>query len=128
MLTQLLANAAKFSPVGKPIEVSVSVGPIDPRETENTKQGLRVCVKDSGIGIEKSLQQRIFEPFFQADSSTTREFGGLGLGLSLAKLYVEAHGGYIWVESTVGAGSTFTVSLPAVAEEIAAYLGEGSEV
>ena len=126
VITHLLANAAKFSPAGKPIEVAISVGPVNPREPVATEgeQGLRVCVRDFGIGIASDQQQRIFEPFFQADSSTTREYGGLGLGLSLAKLYVEAHGGHIWVESQVGSGSAFTVSLPGVAEEIAAYVGE----
>jgi hypothetical protein len=55
---------------------------------------------------------RIFEPFFQVDSSSTREYGGTGLGLTLVKSYIEAHGGRVWVESELGRGSAFTVTLP----------------
>ena len=58
------------------------------------------------------VQSRIFEPFYQADSSSTRQYGGSGLGLTLAKRYVEAHGGRIHVDSTPGQGSTFCVHLP----------------
>ena len=60
--------------------------------------------------------------FFQADQSSTREYGGTGLGLSLAKSFVEAHGGSIWVESEPGNGSIFTLSLPSVADELHAHL------
>ena len=83
--------------------------------------GVRVAVRDTGIGIPADKHVHIFEPFFQVDSSSTREYGGTGLGLSLAKSYVEAHGGYIWVDSEPGKGSTFTVSLPAVPEELEAH-------
>jgi signal transduction histidine kinase len=135
VLLHLLANAIKFSREGGDVIVDIDVGPLCPedrlafslaREQLSGRVGLRVRVRDTGIGIQQSQQARIFEPFFQVDSSTTREFGGTGLGLSLAKLYVEAHGGYIWVDSTLGKGSTFTITLPAVPEDLQAYVARRS--
>jgi signal transduction histidine kinase len=112
--------------------VEWGVGPLEPEDDRgrfgrprldpSTRLGLRISVRDSGIGIPPEKQEHIFEPFFQVDSSSTREYGGTGLGLTLAKQYVEAHGGRIWVESEVGLGSVFTVSLPAVAEDLATHL------
>ena len=72
--------------------------------------------------MEREQLPNIFEPFFQIDSSSTREYGGSGLGLALAKAYVEAHGGRIWVDSTLGRGSTFVASFPAVANDVRAAL------
>lgn len=132
VLIHLVANAIKFSPDGGEVVIDAQVGALSPTDNSTfgspfwVKQlsrrfGVRVCVSDSGIGIPPDKQRNIFEPFFQVDSSSTREFGGTGLGLSLAKSYVEAHGGYIWVESDLGQGSRFTVSLPAVPEELEAF-------
>ena len=70
---------------------------------------LRVTIRDTGIGIASSDLERIFEPFYQVESSHTREFGGAGLGLALVKELSEAHHGRASVVSTVGEGSTFTV-------------------
>ena len=67
---------------------------------------------DNGIGIEKKDRERIFEKFMQADSSASRKYNGTGLGLSLAKEYVELHSGYITLESTPSKGSIFTIHLP----------------
>jgi signal transduction histidine kinase len=118
VLRQLLGNAIKFTPAGGMVTVSWRVGPLWPddelggRAATGTELGVRLSVRDTGIGISPEKQAHIFEPFFQVDSSSTREYGGTGLGLTLVKSYVEAHGGHVWVESTLGVGSTFTVSLP----------------
>jgi PAS domain S-box-containing protein len=99
VITNLLANAAKFGR-GRPILVSVEADPVN------------VClrVSDQGIGIPPESQERVFERFQRAASP--QNFGGLGLGLFIARQIVEAHGGRIQVQSTPGAGSTFTVELP----------------
>ena len=124
VLRQLLANALKFTDSGDRIAVELSVGPLQPDSvTPHGRPGIRIVVRDSGIGISIDQQRDIFEPFFQADSSSTRQYGGTGLGLTLAKRYVEAHGGRIWVDSKPGKGAAFTVALPAVDEEMRAFLG-----
>jgi two-component system, NarL family, sensor histidine kinase BarA len=140
VLMHLIANAIKFTPRGGDVVVAAEVGSlspsdllsaplspppsIDPEELAR-RFGVRVSVRDTGIGISPMAQARIFEPFFQVDQSTTREYGGTGLGLSLAKSYVEAHGGSIWVHSQPSRGSTFTLSLPAVPEDLHDYLTRG---
>ncbi len=73
---------------------------------------MRVAVTDTGIGIPENQVPRIFDRFYQVDSSTTRQFGGTGLGLTLVKRIVEAHGSQVAVESRLGAGSTFAFLLP----------------
>ncbi|TAK11112.1 MAG: response regulator [Anaerolineae bacterium] len=100
---QLLSNALKFSPNGGPVTVTVQRG------RENTAQ---VSVTDNGIGIGKKHLTQIFERFFQVDGSTTRQFGGLGIGLALVREIVTAHGGVVGVESKPEQGSSFHFSLP----------------
>jgi CheY-like chemotaxis protein len=101
ILLNLVSNAAKFTTEG-----FIRVG----AQVENDKVVLSVA--DSGTGIEKEEQARVFEPFMQADASTTREHGGTGLGLTISRSFVELHGGRIWVESAPGQGSTFYFALP----------------
>jgi len=102
VLVNLLSNAIKFAPSGGTISVKVSGAPGE----------VRVAVADSGTGIQPQALAHIFDQFYQAESVSTREHEGLGLGLSIAKGLVELHGGRIWAESTPGAGSTFTFTLP----------------
>ncbi|WP_243684907.1 ATP-binding protein [Methanosarcina barkeri] len=73
---------------------------------------LEIKVSDSGIGLSKEDHERMFMPFIQADFSTTRGYGGTGLGLYIAKNFVDLHGGNIWVESKGEKGSTFIFTLP----------------
>jgi signal transduction histidine kinase len=119
VLFNLVSNAIKFTPEGGKVLLSVGSGSLvrdedlDGDERAPGHRGVRIRVADSGIGIAPEQQVRIFEPFFQVDSSSTREYGGTGLGLTLVKSYVEAHGGRVWVESELGRGSAFTVTLPA---------------
>jgi two-component system, NarL family, sensor histidine kinase BarA len=123
VLRNLLTNAIKFTSDGSDITITLDVGTLKPDGVAREDElGVRLVVKDSGIGISSEEQANIFEPFFQVDSSSTRQYGGSGLGLTLAKRYVEAHGGHIWVDSEPGQGSVFTVSLPAVADELRAFL------
>ncbi|WP_437809511.1 ATP-binding protein [Sorangium sp. So ce1078] len=99
----LLSNAVKFTPKGGKIDVLL----------ERVNSHVEITVHDSGIGISPEFLPQIFERFRQADASTTRRYGGLGLGLSIVKQLVELHGGTIHVESPgEGQGSTFVVSLP----------------
>jgi signal transduction histidine kinase len=123
-VTQLLTNALKFTPQGGGIVVAAAVGPLSPTVVHGRRRelGVHVSFRDTGIGIPSTALAHIFEPFYQVDQSSTRAYGGTGLGLSLAKSYVEAHGGAIWVDSRPGEGSTFTVSLPAVAEDLEAHV------
>jgi len=111
VLVNLITNAIKFSEDG---EVVVSVAPGD-----DDAGLLRFAVADAGIGIEAEALGRLFEPFTQADASTTRRFGGTGLGLAISRQLTELMGGAIDATSTPGAGSTFrfTARLPAVPAE-----------
>ncbi len=101
VLINLLSNALKYTPRG---QVDVTV--------ERRNGEVLFAVKDTGIGIPEEYHEKIFEPFTQLDSSTTRPWGGLGLGLSIVKKYVEMHGGRIWLTSRVGAGTTFYFTIP----------------
>lgn len=102
VLRNLLSNALKFTEKG---EVSLAVTAIAPR-------GVAISVRDTGIGIDSEQQQLIFEPFCQADGTTSRKYGGTGLGLSISRELVRLLGGEIQLTSTIGQGSIFTVILP----------------
>jgi two-component system sensor histidine kinase BarA len=111
VVSSLLSNAVKFTPDRGHVRVALQVGPLSPGEAQ-VRPAVHLVVTDSGIGISRDQVVKIFEPFFQVDSSSTRAFGGTGLGLTLAKAYVEAHGGRIWVDTAPGQGSTFTATFP----------------
>ena len=106
MLVNLVDNAIKFTEAGDVI-VSVALDRV-----ENGRAWMAFAVKDSGIGMTPEQQDRLFQPFVQADSSTTRRFGGSGLGLAICKEFAELMGGSIDLESTVGEGSTFRITVP----------------
>jgi signal transduction histidine kinase len=105
VLLNLVGNAIKFTDTG---EVRVTAKAVNGH--------FNVSVTDTGPGIPAHHQTRIFEQFHQVDSSNTKAKGGTGLGLAIAKQIVEMHGGRIWVESTLGKGSTFQMELPTRAE------------
>ncbi|HEY9761534.1 MAG TPA: PAS domain S-box protein [Trichocoleus sp.] len=107
VLVNLIANALKFTLEGEVVVTVSSTMRSQSEETENPQYELKFAVRDTGIGIAKDKLDRLFQPFSQADSSTTRRFGGTGLGLVISKRLCEMMGGQIWVESTVGQGSTF---------------------
>lgn len=117
VLTNLLGNAVKFTPEGGTIEVTVKrianegqdrFDMFDP----SRGQALMVEVTDTGIGIPEDKLDRIFSTFYQVDNSSTRQFGGSGLGLSIARNFVTAHGGTLTVRSQLDRGSTFSFVLP----------------
>ncbi len=101
VITNLLGNAPKFTEAGE-IELSLEVE----KEDENRVK-LHATIRDTGTGIPSDKLESIFEPFQQADGSTTRKYGGTGLGLSICRQLAKMMGGYAWAESTVGKGSVF---------------------
>ena len=102
ILLNLLSNAVKFTPEGGRIG-------IDARQTDGS---VEISVSDTGVGIAAEDQPKVFEEFRQVGSDYAHKVEGTGLGLTLAKKFVELHGGKIWVDSEVGKGSTFTFTLP----------------
>jgi len=104
-LLNLLSNAVKFTTGGK---VALQVY----REFINDEEWIRFVVKDSGIGLSETQVENLFNAFSQADMSTTRRYGGTGLGLTISQKFCRLMGGEITVESELGKGSVFTISLP----------------
>ncbi len=126
ILLNLLSNAVKFTEQGQ-IVVSVTVVPASqPMVTQ-----IQFAVQDTGIGIPKSRQAMLFQAFSQADASITRKYGGTGLGLAICQQLSSSMGGRLWVESTVGQGSTFyfTIQVPTLPTPIAnpANIGKPAE-
>ncbi|MEH2024651.1 hybrid sensor histidine kinase/response regulator [Nostoc sp.] len=116
----LLSNAVKFTPSHGSVEVSLSLS------RELTSHSALIQVKDTGQGISPEFLPHVFESFRQADSSTTREFGGLGLGLAIVRHLVELHGGTVTAASPgIGQGAVFTVKLPVIKES--GKVGEARE-
>lgn len=108
VLQNLIGNAIKFTEEGW-VKVSALVN----------GDLLEFSVEDTGPGVPENDQEKIFESFHQSDATTTRAFQGTGLGLSIARQLIELHGGKIWVESELGKGARFTITLPVFKEELA---------
>lgn len=103
LTANLLENGLKFTPSGGAVDITVS----------KEEQSVKFVIADTGIGLEAKNLRKIFERFSQVDSSYTRRAGGLGVGLSIAKEIIEAHGGKIWAESAgLGRGARFSFTLP----------------
>ena len=108
LFSNIVSNAIKFTPEGGSVLATV----------KSTGQFVEIQIKDTGIGIEPEFLPRVFEPFAQADSSTTRSYPGLGLGLAIVRHLVDLHHGKIRVESAGrGKGATFTITLPSAAAQ-----------
>jgi PAS domain S-box-containing protein len=105
VLTNLVGNAVKFTKSG---DITVTVSPAG---SLDNRQQLKFSVKDTGIGINHKNLEKLFEPFTQSDNSTTRHYGGTGLGLTISRNLVEIMGGALWAESTRNVGSTFTFTI-----------------
>jgi signal transduction histidine kinase/ActR/RegA family two-component response regulator len=117
VLINLLGNSIKFTEAGR---VSLKV---QQDAADNQGASLHFRVQDTGVGIPRDRQEHIFDAFTQVDGSTARRFGGTGLGLTICRQIVQMMGGHIWVESELGKGSTFHVTLPmAVSRSIASSL------
>ena len=104
VLRNLITNAIKYSPK----KASITLGMRPQKRTGR----IEVFVRDTGMGIEKKEQERIFERFYRVDKARSRSMGGTGLGLAIAREIMEMHHGEIWVESRYGSGSTFWLSFP----------------
>ena len=107
ILTNLVGNAAKFTDKGS-ITIRATT------EVMDDQRWISVAVQDSGIGLTEEQTRKLFEPFVQADASTTRKYGGTGLGLAISAKFTQMLGGSLQIKSQLGRGSTFTVRLPAV--------------
>lgn len=120
VLVNLIANAIKFTPECG--EVRVVARNLPPTESRLPKRGeandvgawVQLSVIDNGIGIPAELHEKVFDLFYQVDSSVTREHQGSGLGLSIVRKYVEAHGGQVWIEDRPERGCIFHLILPAL--------------
>ncbi|SKC43301.1 sensor histidine kinase [Okibacterium fritillariae] len=114
VVTNLIGNALRFTPPGSPIEIGVSANPATGTAT--------IAVIDHGEGVPPQIREKIFERFWRADSSRTRETGGSGLGLAIVSSIIRAHEGTVTVDETPGGGATFRVTLPLLDAQRAAEL------
>jgi signal transduction histidine kinase len=106
VVLNLVGNAIKFTDAG---EVVIKAAKVN--------GSFKVIVRDTGPGISEADRAKLFQEFQQADNSSTRRKGGTGLGLAISKRIIELHGGKIWVESALGHGSTFSITLPTTVEQ-----------
>ena len=107
VLTNLLSNALKFTPPNGRVLVSATAD----------SGSLTFRIQDTGLGVPLEDRERIFESFYQGETTPTREHGGTGLGLSIVKSFVEAHGGKVWIQPGEGEGATFIVEIPLPEED-----------
>lgn len=108
VVMNLLSNSIKFTHSGNiNVRVETKISP-----SSLGKALVHICVEDDGIGMDEETQKRVFEPFTQADTSTTREYGGTGLGLSISRQYIDIMGGDIAIYSALGEGTKITLSIP----------------
>jgi len=112
IVTNLMDNAVKFSNENGKITVTAKTQEVMAVDNNTKLEYVEVGVSDTGLGIPREEQERIFEKFYQIGSHLTRQSGGTGLGLSIAKSLVEAHGGKIYLSSELGKGSKFSFTLP----------------
>ena len=113
IFVNLIDNAIKYTPDGGAITVSAETRSREETEGSDTASGeIILRVEDTGIGIPMESQPRVFERFYRVDEGRAREMGGTGLGLAIVKHIVRCHNGRIWLESTLGQGSTFYIALP----------------
>jgi signal transduction histidine kinase/serine phosphatase RsbU (regulator of sigma subunit) len=124
ILYNLIGNAIKFTEQGK---ITISANVIENFEATQNSRCLALTVSDTGIGIPEDKQERIFDSFEQVEGGAAREYSGTGLGLAVTKQLVQLHGGKIWVESTPGVGSRFSLTLPISDEAPASQLSVSSE-
>jgi signal transduction histidine kinase len=104
VMTNFLSNAAKFSPSGSTVEISV---------VQTEKSTIRISVTDFGPGVSDEFKSKIFDRFAQADSSNTRQVGGTGLGLAISKAIIDKHAGTIGFTNNSPCGATFYFEIPA---------------
>lgn len=119
IVLNLLANAVKFTEQG---QIQLAVEHIGPTTAEDPRHTLHLKVQDTGIGIPPDRFERLFKPFSQSDNSITRRYGGTGLGLTISKRLCQLMEGQIWVESELGQGSTFHVTVKLLPERNSARL------
>jgi len=110
-LTNMLSNGIKFNKAGGVVNVSFLRQ--DPE--------VRIIIHDTGIGMGRNDREKIFDPYFQADASSSRQYGGMGIGLTIARDIIRMHGGRITVDSEEGRGSTFEILLPLTQERALFY-------
>ena len=124
VMLNILSNAAKFTDQGE-VVVECGIVPVgddrvpeyqDTSVTGQTHWAL-IAIRDSGIGIRREDQPKVFEEFRQIDGSSTRKHGGTGLGMAISRRIIELHGGRLWLESEYGEGTTFFFTLPHIEEE-----------
>lgn len=129
VIWNLLTNAIKFTPPNGRVEVQIDTGAaVTAGDPSTVSDIIQVTVADTGIGISPTLLPQIFDRFYQADSSTTRQQGGLGLGLAIARHLVELHQGTLQATSAgENQGATFTVKLPLLAQQQDQYQAERQE-